>query len=164
MLARKRRRGTGDVVMTISLFTYGTLEIPAVLEAVTGRTFPSAAAMLPGHARFLLRGRVYPGIIRDVRSRVTGVLYTGVDADSLALLDRFEDDFYRREAVRVQPASGCWTDAAAYVVPPAHSALLSALPWDRAAFVARHLEALLRDLPGHHASGSRAQDPAPGAA
>jgi len=129
--------------MSHSLFTYGTLEIPLVLEAVTGRSFPSTPAVLSDFARFLLRGKTYPGIFRDDGSEVTGVLYQKVDRDSLALLDLFEGDCFRREEVQVTTASQRRIDAYTYAVSPEHCSSLSTRPWDREAFAALHLEEFL---------------------
>jgi hypothetical protein len=45
---------------------------------------------------------VFPGITAsDDRDTVRGVVYLDVDPSSLARLDVFEDDFYRRETVWV---------------------------------------------------------------
>jgi gamma-glutamylcyclotransferase (GGCT)/AIG2-like uncharacterized protein YtfP len=129
--------------MAVSLFTYGTLEIPLVMEAVTGKSFPSTAAVLPNFARFLLQGETYPGIFPDHRSEVTGVLYEGVDRDSLILLDLFEGDFFRREKVQVLTPSRRRIDASTYVARPEHRLLFSAHPWDRGAFISLHLDDFL---------------------
>ena len=129
--------------MTISLFSYGTLEIPEVIAAVTGRTFASTVAVLPDHARFLLHGETYPGVVHSYRAEVRGVLYRGVDRDSLALLDLFEGDFYRRSRVRVTTASRQRLTAEAYLVPASYELLLSQQPWERERFVAEHLNGFL---------------------
>ncbi len=44
------------------VFTYGTLEIPEVMEAVIGKSLASAEAWAKGFAKFLLKGRIYPGM------------------------------------------------------------------------------------------------------
>ena len=129
--------------MTPSLFTYGTLEIALVIEAVTGKSFRSTAAVLSNYARFLLQGETYPGIFRDYGSEVTGVLFEEVDRDSLALLDLFEGDFFRREKVQVMTPSKPRVDAYTYVVPAEHRLLFSTQPWDRETFVSLHLEDFL---------------------
>jgi len=129
--------------MTPSLFTYGTLEIPPVMEAVTGRSFHSTPAVLSNFARFLLQGKTYPGIFRDDGSQVTGLLYQEVDRDSLALLDLFEGDFFRRERVQVTTPSQPRVDADTYVVSPEQRSSFSTRPWDREAFIALHLEEFL---------------------
>jgi gamma-glutamylcyclotransferase (GGCT)/AIG2-like uncharacterized protein YtfP len=129
--------------MAISLFTYGTLEIPQVMEAVTGRSFPSTVAVLRNYARFLLQAEAYPGIYPDFHSEVVGVLYEGVDRDSIVLLDLFEGDFYRREKVEAVTPARRRVDALTYVVRPEHRPLFSSQPWDRDEFIARHLEDFL---------------------
>lgn len=141
--------------MTISLFAYGTLEIPQVMKAVTGRTFPTQAALLPDYARYLLQGQPYPGIFRSRRSQVGGILHEGVDADSLALLDLFEGEFYRRENVRVLTSSREPAEAVSFVVPPEHHPLITRVPWDREAFVARHLDGFLAYCLEFHSKQAR---------
>lgn len=129
--------------MSSSLFSYGTLEISPVMEAVTGKSFRSTAAVLPDYARFLVRGKTYPGVFHDHGSRVTGVLYEEVDRDSLALLDLFEGNFFRRERIQAVTPSQPRVDAYTYVVPAEHRRLLSSRPWDREAFISLHLEYFL---------------------
>ena len=126
-----------------AVFTYGTLEIPSVMEAVTGRRFAHASAHLRGYARYLVRGRPYPGIVADPDASTPGALYLAVDAESLARLDRFEGDLYERRAVHVRRVGAPHVSAFAYVVPRARADRLSSAPWDRAGFVARHLERYL---------------------
>ena len=129
--------------MTPSLFTYGTLEISLVIEAVTGKSFRSTAAVLSNYARFLLQGETYPGIFRDYGSEVTGVLFEEVDRDSLVLLDLFEGDFFQRRKVQVMTPSRPRVDAYTYVVPAEHRLLFSIHPWDRETFVTLHLKDFL---------------------
>ena len=129
--------------MIPSLFCYGTLEISLVMEALTGKSFRSAVAVLSDHARFLLHEETYPGIFHDYGSQVTGVLYEEVDGDSLALLDLFEGDFFRRERVQVMTTWQRRVDAYTYVVPAAQRLLFSSQPWDREAFISLHLKDFL---------------------
>jgi gamma-glutamylcyclotransferase (GGCT)/AIG2-like uncharacterized protein YtfP len=138
--------------MICCVFTYGTLEIPEVIEAVTGRSFAATPARLKHYARFLLADATYPGIVHDSGSEVEGVLYWDIDRDSLVLLDRFEADFYRRETVRVVSNSHAAIAACAYVVPPTQRGLLSNRPWDRDHFIEHHLADFLvgcRGLQAH---------------
>ena len=46
-----------------SVFVYGTLMAEEVVRVLLGRAPPSSPALLPGHRRFSLRGRVYPAIL-----------------------------------------------------------------------------------------------------
>jgi gamma-glutamylcyclotransferase (GGCT)/AIG2-like uncharacterized protein YtfP len=138
--------------MTTALFCYGTLEIPEVMQAVTGRRFRGTIALLPDHARFLLHGETYPGLLHSYRSEVAGMLYRDVDRDSLTLLDLFEGDFYRRTSVRVTTAVQEGVPAQTYLVPPEHELLLSQQPWEREHFIARHLDEFLAYCRSFHGS------------
>ena len=105
---------------------------------ITGRRFPSEPATLEGFARSMLRGEAYPGIAPAAGARTQGTLYSGLDPESLALLDRFESELYERLELRVATASG-ERSAFAWVVRSQHRMLLTDEPWDRDRFAARHL-------------------------
>jgi gamma-glutamylcyclotransferase (GGCT)/AIG2-like uncharacterized protein YtfP len=128
-----------------ALFAYGTLALRPVMEAVTGRRFPYAEAVLEGYERFLLRGRSYPGIVESAGRTTEGGVYGGVDARAPALLDRFEDDFYERRRVSVTLRSGEVRRAYAYVIPLRARDLLTREPWDETAFMERDYEKYLAD-------------------
>jgi len=122
----------------LRVFVYGTLELPELVLRVTGRRFPSEAAVLEGFARSILRGATYPGIAPAAGARTPGTLYSEVDPESLAALDRFEGALYQRCAVTVATAAGEHS-AFAWVVRAEHRFVLTGEPWDRDRFVARHL-------------------------
>lgn len=128
---------------TRAFFAYGTLEIPEVMRAVTGRRPAREPASLHGFVRALLRGRVYPGAVASSGAVVDGSLYHALDEDAFALLDRFEDDLYERRSLVVQRVDGTTALAEVYVVPDRHRHLLGAEPWQRAAFEREHLPAFL---------------------
>jgi gamma-glutamylcyclotransferase (GGCT)/AIG2-like uncharacterized protein YtfP len=109
-----------------SVFVYGTLTVPRVMRAVTGREFDLLPASLPGYACFRVRGAAYPGVV-------------------LARLDRFEGRVYerRRVTVRVEPDER--REAWAWVIRPEHRSLLSNEPWNRERFVRHDLPSFLRD-------------------
>jgi len=105
---------------------------------ITGRSFPSEVAALEGFSRSMLRGASYPGIAPDEGARTTGTLYSNVDREALAALDRFEGELYERCEVRVTTASGERT-ALAWVLREEQRHLLTGEPWDRERFSIRHL-------------------------
>ena len=72
---------------------------------ITGRRLPSEPATLEGFARSMLRGEAYPGIAPAAGARTPGTLYSGLDPESLALLDRFESDLYERRSRRARRSS-----------------------------------------------------------
>jgi gamma-glutamylcyclotransferase (GGCT)/AIG2-like uncharacterized protein YtfP len=124
------------------LFAYGTLAIPEVMLAVTGRAFRPREATLVGYARLCVKGCSYPGIVPAPSGSTPGRLFDGIDAEIWERLDRFESDLYDRRRLIVRSAAG---DAAAfaYVVRDSQRAALSDQPWDPARFVERELEQYL---------------------
>ncbi len=79
---------------------YGTLLEEERLEAITGRRFRSASAVLEGYARVTPRGR-YPYVVPRAGSRIEGVLLFDVDARALGRLDEYEREgvlYFRRPA------------------------------------------------------------------
>jgi len=120
--------------------------LPAVMQAVTGRSFADRPAILPDFARYRLQQRVYPGIIASTGDYVAGLLYSGIDTESLRRLDAFESALYARREVRVQLTNGLLDEAWAYVVAPQHAHLLTDQPWDLVDFQQRHLSAYLANI------------------
>jgi gamma-glutamylcyclotransferase (GGCT)/AIG2-like uncharacterized protein YtfP len=128
---------------TIQLFAYGTLQIPEVMGAVTGATFPSQPARLEGYVRYRLKDRAFPGLRREPGGVAEGLLFGGIDAEALRRLDAFEDDFYRRETLAVLDAGRRPVAAEVYVVPPEHYSLLVYQPWDLEEFRRTALEGFM---------------------
>lgn len=116
------------------LFCYGTLQIPAVLEAVIGRPLEGGPARLPGYAIFRVRGEVYPGIARTTGGSTPGRLYRAVTPQELAVLDRFEGRLYRRTGRVVITPEGRRSRAWVYQVTPGREAVLTRTPWHLRAF------------------------------
>ena len=118
------------------VFTYGTLMFPEVWNAVVGRSYASVDGTLHGFAIYTVRDAVFPGIITAHESdAVRGVVYLDVENVSLARLDRFEDDFYRRETLSIDCSDGHERSADAYVVPAENRAILSEQAWSRDEFL-----------------------------
>jgi gamma-glutamylcyclotransferase (GGCT)/AIG2-like uncharacterized protein YtfP len=119
------------------VFTYGTLMFPKVWQAVVGRSFATVEGEARGFAIYRVRDAVFPGILAQGHDDfVRGVVYLDVDDASLARLDRFEDDFYQREALSITCDDGQQRSAEAYVVPAQNRAVLTAETWQPDAFVA----------------------------
>lgn len=139
-----------------ALFAYGTLSLPQVMEALTGRDYVAAPARLPGYVRFRVRNAIFPGIVPHAPSHVDGVLYETLDAATLALVDRFEDALYERCEVTVLAGNGRARRAAAYVVADRFRHRLTAERWDPRAFERRHLQryvAMCRRFRAAHGAG-----------
>jgi gamma-glutamylcyclotransferase (GGCT)/AIG2-like uncharacterized protein YtfP len=130
------------------VFTYGSLMIPEVMRAVTGRDFRHEAAALAGYGRYRIRGESYPGIVPDGAAGVEGVVYRDVDPASIERLDRFEGDMYVRTAVTVVAPEGTRVPAETYVVRPEERARISDRPWSLAEFRARDLDRFMKGYAG----------------
>ena len=103
--------------MTLRLFSYGTLQLPAVQQAVFGRLLEGRPDKLPGYALAPLvitdakvietSGKAVHTIARatgQASDKVPGVVFEIEEAD-LQAADRYEVDAYGR--VEVELASGC---------------------------------------------------------
>jgi gamma-glutamylcyclotransferase (GGCT)/AIG2-like uncharacterized protein YtfP len=129
-------------VKTELLYTYGTLQVGAIIEQIVGRPVAGVPARLEGYARFRVSGRVYPAIVQAAGSEVCGVLYAGLEAAELARLDAYEGDLYERREVSVW-AGPVAHRALTYVLRPGFQHELSHEPWDLAVFLRDHLQAYL---------------------
>jgi gamma-glutamylcyclotransferase (GGCT)/AIG2-like uncharacterized protein YtfP len=111
------------------LFAYGTLQVDAIMRAVTGHAYSSQAATLSGYARYRIKNATYPGIIADTRAETSGRIYFDVDDTSWTKLDAFEGAPYQRLTLSVVAADGATYLADAYVIPASARGILSTAPW-----------------------------------
>ena len=122
----------------ISLFTFGSLTLPEVMKAVTGRIFPSQPAWVPGYRAMLLRGECFPGLADVDEGRAHGVVYHQVDSESLELLDRFEGDYYRRVRCFIMVSKDQAVQGWVYLMQRQYEELLTETPWDVETFRKSH--------------------------
>lgn len=120
--------------MSGKLFAYGTLQVPEVQRDLAGRQFEMRPAELVDHACFAVRGQWYPAAIPQPGGRVHGQLLLGVEAETLALLDRYEGEHYRRVTLQVR-CEGEVHEAWCYLLRPGLEQLLSGEGWDLHSFV-----------------------------
>jgi gamma-glutamylcyclotransferase (GGCT)/AIG2-like uncharacterized protein YtfP len=146
-------------MVRMHVFTYGTLMFPEVWQAVVGRRFETVDGTAAGFAIYRVVDAVFPGITAaDERDAVRGVVYLDVDHASLTRLDLFEDDFYERQALRIDCVDGQRRAAEAYVVPAQNRHVLTDEPWHRAAFIdSGGLEQFQRGFQGFHRVGRAGQ-------
>jgi gamma-glutamylcyclotransferase (GGCT)/AIG2-like uncharacterized protein YtfP len=121
-------------VASHSLFAYGTLVFEDILEMVVGRTLPSLPAHIHDHVRYRVEGEVYPALIEKPGGRVDGRLYTGLDDHAIALLDRFEGDFYDRVEILAVTDDGISHRALTYRVRDEHAHRVTQELWAPSAF------------------------------
>ncbi|MDJ0892035.1 MAG: gamma-glutamylcyclotransferase family protein [Gammaproteobacteria bacterium] len=138
--------------MDLNVFTYGTLMDPQVMRAVTARKFPRQPAVLPGFARYRIRGEVYPGLAPVEGAATTGILYRGLARGAIRKLDAFEGSLYQRIPVAVRLSSGERVDALTYVVVPSSRYRLSEQDWTLDELSPRQM----RQFMGHYAGFRRA--------
>jgi gamma-glutamylcyclotransferase (GGCT)/AIG2-like uncharacterized protein YtfP len=131
----------------VSVFAYGTLLFPEVMQRVIGRIPPSQEATLEGFARFRIRGQSFPGIVAESASCTRGLLFAGVRPTELARLDAYEGDLYVRSRVSVALREGGAADALVYVVAAHLRGEVSELSWDPERFAAQGLQAFIEALP-----------------
>lgn len=119
------------------IFCYGTLQVPDVMRAVTGRVYEGEKARLPGYAIYRVKNTEYPGVVPLGNSETDGIVYSGVSEKALKVLDAFEGEFYTRRLVEVHLQDGKTTEAWVYVIREEHGDVLSDEPW--------HLEQFLNE-------------------
>ena len=83
------------------LFVYGSLLFPEIVKGLTGRTFRSIPAILPGYKRYSVEGADYPAIVKKNDARVEGKLLFDVDSKSLEIITFYEGDDYLKIPVEV---------------------------------------------------------------
>ncbi|KQX38949.1 hypothetical protein ASD04_09900 [Devosia sp. Root436] len=120
------------------LFVYGTLQDADVLGAVLGRPIDVAGlrrALAPGFRAVAYPGRVYPALVAADLDTAPGLLLDRLSPLDMAVLDAFEGEEYRREAITVL-AGGARHLAGAYLPVAAIAAATPA--WSLAEWTARH--------------------------
>lgn len=133
---------------TFSVFTYGTLQIPEVMQSVTGKNLKPVDATLSGYQRFKFKQRTFPGVIKNNNFSIDGMLYRGVDEQSLELLDYFEDVAYERCLLDVQVANQV-EQAFVYVTRDDYKDYLSDDEWSLEEFKSKHLKLYLKRIADH---------------
>lgn len=128
---------------THSVFAYGTLQISEVMQLVVGVDVQSRPARLNGYQRFKIKNKTYPGIIKNPKQIIDGVLYTGLSDHALVLLDQFEDILYERCLVGIENET---QPAFVYVIKDEYKHLLADEPWSLEEFKLKYLNKYLRDI------------------
>ena len=132
----------------VKLFVYGTLILPEIMRAVSGRIFLAKTCCLENYVRYLVKGEIYPGIIWCPGSKVDGVIYFDLNRQHLKILDRFEGEMYQREHLVVKTDDGETHHAFAYVVKPLYQHLLSNQPWNLEEFKEKYVNQFVQGYSG----------------
>ncbi len=127
----------------MNVFAYGTLMFPEVWRRIVGQERPGMKARVEGFALYRVQNAVFPGMVHEGGGEVWGVVYEGIDEETLFELDAYESDFYEREVVEAVAVDGRTYDCEAFVVPLSHRAALTEQAWDAEAFEKNDLQAYL---------------------
>ena len=133
-------------MLTNRLFCYGTLQIPEVIQTVTGRVYLGVTARLLDFAIYRVKNARYPGIVYSPDKETTGILYSGVTEEELIILDLFEGDLYERICLDVIGPKRKIQKAWVYVVPETKKEKLTNEPWHLKAFLEKDFEAFMRNF------------------
>jgi len=125
----------------MSLFAYGTLMFAEVWRRIGIGEFETQPATLPGYAVYRVQDSVIPGMVQtNADDQVTGLIYHGLDEETLFELDTYESDLYKRIAVQATAADGALIECQAFVIPESHRQAVTDEFWDADWFEKHELE------------------------
>lgn len=130
------------------IFVYGTLQSPEIVEKLTGKSFKTTRAVLPGYRLWCVEKSDYPAIIKNENAETKGLIIEDVDDLSLNIISFYEGDEYEIQKVTVlvdeKPVS-----ATAFVWAK-EIELLTDMDWDFQRFklesLAYYLNVLIPDM------------------
>lgn len=113
-----------------NLFVYGSLRDKALFRSVCGYDFACTRARMDRNTLFAESGFVlgyttvspdglYPYAVARPGGRIDGLLIHTVPNTAIALIDRYEGRYYRRERVVLKTAAGAVSEAQAYLADEA---------------------------------------------
>lgn len=83
------------------IFVYGTLLSSEIVIKLTGKSFKTFAAVLPGYQLYRVKNYDYPAIIQNEGSVTKGLILRNADDSSLAVLSFYEGEEYEKKKVTV---------------------------------------------------------------
>jgi len=84
-----------------NIFVYGTLQSPGIVKKLTGKSFKSKPAVLPGYKRYCVKDCDYPAVIQQNDTETTGLVLENVDELTLDIISFYEGDEYEKRQVTV---------------------------------------------------------------
>lgn len=114
------------------------------METLLGRIPQSEPGILRGYKRAKLRNRVFPAVLRDIKSNTVGRVYLDLNADEITLLHAFEWEGYQRSTEPVLSCNGAILICLVYILPPESKSELSETAWDEQRFIDEDLSSYLR--------------------
>lgn len=134
-------------MQALSVFTYGTLQFPEAMQAVTGLMLIPVPATLSGYQCLKIKGRTFPGLFKKEEAITTGMLYRELDQQSIERLDQFEDVMYERCLVDVKVGDKS-EQAYVYVTQKEYEACLMDQNWSLEEFRKKYLKLYLKRIAG----------------
>lgn len=109
-MEQSSRRWEQCAAQGYSLFVYGTLQFPEVLEVLIDRVPQRRPATASGWRVAALPGLLYPGLVAQSNAVAHGLVLDGLTAREWEILDAFEDDQYDLRAIPLTAAADpAWT-------------------------------------------------------
>jgi len=124
-----------------SIFVYGTLMAPEVVQTLLRRLPNATPALVKGFVRHPVRNHVFPGLLEDDSTSVTnGIFYEGLSSTEVQRLDWFEDVEYTRRDVTVFLPGEKTRKTQVYLWTNSQAELNLDQEWDYDSFRKNHLE------------------------
>jgi len=120
-----------------NIFVYGTLLFPEILKSLTGKSFKTSPAVLPGYKIHKVKDNNYPAIIQYNDSITTGLIIENMDDLSFRIISFYEGDEYTKRKLNVV-ANNESVGALAFVWVK-ETDLLAEKEWDLSDFKQKHL-------------------------
>ena len=130
----------------MTLFCYGTLMFPPVLERLISHAYTLQPAVLQGYTRYCVKNQVYPGVVREPGGQTDGLILHPIGPSQLKKLDAYEGASYQRLKLQVHTSQAEVVNAWCYVIPQRGRYLLANNLWRPERFLACHLSSYLRSL------------------
>jgi ABC-type amino acid transport substrate-binding protein/gamma-glutamylcyclotransferase (GGCT)/AIG2-like uncharacterized protein YtfP len=131
----------------INLFVYGSLMYEKVWRRLVSGQFERKAAYLSGYRRLKIRNEDYPGLVRGIGT-VHGMVWLGLDEQTLKRIDEFEASLYRRISGIVIDDVGTELSAEFFVVKESERSILEDTEWDPKEFESSGLSRFLSSYAG----------------
>jgi gamma-glutamylcyclotransferase (GGCT)/AIG2-like uncharacterized protein YtfP len=84
-----------------NIFVYGTLQSPEIVKKLTGKSFKTSVAVLPGFKLYSVKDCDYPAVIQQNDAETTGLVLENVEDLSLEIISFYEGDEYEIQKVTV---------------------------------------------------------------
>ena len=124
----------------MSVFVYGTLQYPKILQALLGRVPISEHAVIKGYVRYGVRGEPFPAVVQCQGGEVPGLVLSGLDETEMEILDEYEGEQYTKCSVEALVDGHDVRKTLLYVWKDEYIEWLDGKEWDREAFESIHFE------------------------